>query len=142
MLGSTALAYSLIAGVWCVWETEDPGPSQLDKRGEVTPRVPKLAPGRRAQCVHGGGTQERDWLTWVLANNDPILGAMFPSPVKGYPRFELCYLLGGNPQVPVLHPRTLSLKRSVASPHLPTLGHRHIGQGDPLFRSPSENPQK
>lgn len=92
--------------------------------------------------MHGGGTQERDWLTWVLANNDPILGAMFPSPVKGYPRFELCYLLGGNPQVPVLHPRTLSLKRSVASPHLPTLGHRHIGQGDPLFRSPSENPQK
>lgn len=88
--------------------------------------------------MHGRGTQERDWLTWGLANNDPILGVMFPSPVKGYPHFELCYLLGGgNPQVPVLHPRTLSLKRSVASPHLPTLYRWHIGQGDLLFRSPS-----
>lgn len=89
-----------------------------------------------------GGTQERDRLTWGLANNDPILGVMFPSPVKGYPHFELYLLGGGDPQVPVLHPRTLSLKRNVASPHLPTLGRWHIGQGDLLFRSPSENPQK
>lgn len=42
-------------GFWGVWETQDPGPSQLEKRAQVTPRVPKLAPGRRDQCVHGRG---------------------------------------------------------------------------------------
>jgi hypothetical protein len=50
-----------------MWETQDPGPNQLEKRAEVTPKLPKLAPGRRAQCVHGGGgggTQDREWLGW------------------------------------------------------------------------------
>lgn len=75
-----------------------------------------------------GGTQERDWLTWGPANNDPILGVMFPSPEKGIPVLSSATYWGGNPQVPVLHPRTLSLKRSVASPHLLTLGRWHISQ--------------
>lgn len=42
-----------------------------------------------------GGTQERDWLTWGPANNDPILGVMFPSPVKGIPVLSSATYWGG-----------------------------------------------
>lgn len=45
--------------------------------------------------MHGRGDPDREWLIWGLANNGPILGVMYPSPVKGYPYFELPLLTGG-----------------------------------------------
>lgn len=120
----------------------NPGPWSKPTReeGRGDPKGPKISTRKKGPvCAWWGRGFSGQGVAWLT---NSILWVIAPSPGKGFPCFELCYLLEGTHRClsSTLGLHDFESPKKCGLTHLPTLGRWRLGQGDP-FWSPRRLPR-